>query len=427
MSDIVIDPATTPDNVIEAQIDCYSWMWSKSDAQCGGCLVRDRCITAIVTKRIPVFAKDKGGPLEPGDFENTECGSDAESASVLLQISKGKKIHDLLPGQYVTSPTPPATPPEEPTFTQPTPTPAPVKPAKKAAPKKVQAEAPVAVEPKPAKEPKAAKAAKEPKAPAAPSPSAEDEVEDEVMHATPAIEVEPTGASIHASPAEPVVANNKKKVPAVPKATAPTKKKAAKEAAPKKAVKKAPPAVVAPVPEKAPKKKKEAPMKKAAKPATNVVASEKEVASRAKKAKPPKFDKEAFDAAWERERSRSPAVAKVVPGTKLQKSYRGTDIEVEYQKGCVLFEGSKWPTLASVKNAVVGKKDYPRQNGGDGTRAMTDWSVPRFFQLGATKKAAPKDQSLAKKMGWSGPKKKPKVVKKTPPKKVAKKAAKKKG
>lgn len=371
MSDIVIDPATTPDNVIEAQIDCYSWMWSKSDAQCGGCLVRDRCITAIVTKRIPGFVAAKGGPLEPADFENTECQSDAESAAVLLQISKGKKISDLLPAQYVTAapvveaPPPPA---EEPTFTQP---PLPVKPAKKVAPKKAKKDdAPAAVE-----------------APAA-----------AVEAPAPVAEVEPVGASIHAPPPEPTAAP----VKATKEAEAP------KKAAP---VKKAAPPVVAPVPEtKAPKK--EAPMKKAAKPATtkatHAVASEKEVANRTKKAKAPKYDKDVFDAAWERERSRSPAVAKVAPGAKLQKSYRGTEVEVEYQKGFVLFEGSKWPTLASVKNAVVGKKDYPRQNGGDGTRAMTDWSVPRFFQLGATKKTSTKV-----------------VKKKETPKKVAKKATKK--
>jgi len=86
-------------------------------------------------------------------------------------------------------------------------------------------------------------------------------------------------------------------------------------------------------------------------------------------------------ALWTRERARSPTVAALQPGTDLSRVYCGVHVEVIYEDGFVSFAGQRWPTLSSVKTAVVGKKVYPSQYGDGKTRRMTDWSVPRFFHL----------------------------------------------
>jgi hypothetical protein len=96
----------------------------------------------------------------------------------------------------------------------------------------------------------------------------------------------------------------------------------------------------------------------------------------------PTFDAIAFRASWERERARSPAVAALALGQTLTKNYRGLEVCVQYCEGWVEWSGQRWPTLSSVKDAVVGLKDYPAQHGRPGSRAMTDWSTSRFFRLG---------------------------------------------
>jgi hypothetical protein len=152
----------------------------------------------------------------------------------------------------------------------------------------------------------------------------------------------------------------------------------------------------APSPKKA---KREAPMKKqtkaepkAAKSATKVAAPAKKAPAPVKKAAPTKVPAEDFASRWEKERTRSPQVGALKPGHVFEREYKDKTHKVTYQNGFVEYLGKKFPSLAAVMTEIVEIKTFKRADGKK--RTMSDWSVPRFFQLGA-KKAAPKKKAEA--------------------------------
>ena len=321
------DPTKAPDDKLRELYSCYGSMYSKDEAQCASCVVRDRCIALVVTDAIPKLRAQGQQTVE-----HLAAGLETDQGTVtdvLFQIEKGKAISALLPPQasgqtgLVTT----------------------------------------------AKVEKAAKAAKKKAAPQM----------TEV--------VETAKAAVQDALAEEKAASTSSEVTVSLESATNT------QVAPKKKAKKgsnthteeAQKGSATDGPKEEPVKAKKKVVAK--KPKGSMVrAQPKEVKARVDKTKAPKFDEGAFTAAWESERQRSPAVATLTPGTKLTKVYCGLNVDVTYRKGYVEWDGEKWPTLSAVKTAVVGKKAYPAQHGNGGTRQMTNWSVPRFFQIGATKK-----------------------------------------
>ena len=341
---------TMTDDELRATVSCYGYMFNKDEAECQRCAVRDRCIGVIVRETLPLLRQQGKQTV---DAIVDELGTNKSSVTdVLFQIEKGKPFSAVLPPQQ-NGVSPMASAPPVPTTIPP---PAAKVPAKK--------KGNAVVETKPA---------------------------EKIEEPTPQVETAPKKGT--KKKAEPKVAE-----PSPQQEGAADEPKTTKEE-PMKAV-------------GVKGKKKALSKKKKAEPKTTKTrANPKTVAARVDKVKPPAFDAAAFNAKWEAERARSPAVAALQPGAKLQKTYRGVDVSVTYRKGYVEWGDGKWPTLSQVKTAVVGLKEYPAQGDKSGQRKMTDWSVPRFFLLGAKKKPIVKKEA------------KPVVEKKAPPaKKPAPKA-----
>lgn len=332
----VIDPNQHPDSVLRSQFECYGIMWSKNEPMCGECVIRDRCITILTKATIPNLRKEHGNPdISAGEVAELN-GSDEESTQILFQITAGKKILDLLPPQMKVGDPPPPAPAPSPIVEPAAP---PVAKKAKATPpakKKVKAEPVKKVANKPLPPP----AQLELKAPSAPV-------------------AKPTAA---ASVPEAVVVSGKQP-----------------EDAP------------------SPKAKKEAPVKtkKPATPKAPAKAAKPAVAAPTKKAAPKKVTPDDLATRWEKERERTPAVMALKPGATFEREYKGKLHKVTYQKGHVDYLGKKYPSLAAVMTEIVEVKTFKRADGK--TRTMTDWSVPRFFQLGAKKPAKKAAKKKAKK------------------------------
>lgn len=186
----------------------------------------------------------------------------------------------------------------------------------------------------------------------------------------------------------------KKKAPAKKKAKAKAKKTTKKKAAAKKKAPAKKKAAAKKTTKKAPAKKKAAP-KKAAKKATAKKAAKKTAKkaapkkaapkkAKAKKSKPKKSGETMTR--FERERARSPKVAALKAGQKLTREYDGKTYTVEVKKDHYVLKGlkggaQKHETLYATVVAIAGTKDYDRQGGGSGTRAMSNWSSPKFWKL----------------------------------------------
>lgn len=98
------------------------------------------------------------------------------------------------------------------------------------------------------------------------------------------------------------------------------------------------------------------------------------------------WDPKHNESRWLRERKRSPLIAKLLPGMKINKKWRGTIYSVIVHKGYYLYNDTEYPTLYSVVVAITGTKPCPKQKRRDGTmptgtRQLTSWSATRFFGL----------------------------------------------
>ena len=127
-----------------------------------------------------------------------------------------------------------------------------------------------------------------------------------------------------------------------------------------------------------------------------------ELATRKKKKPPPKKKKakakaspkadpvdllaqDQFARDHEREKKRSPLIARLSPGVILSRVYKKEEYEVIVRKGRYEFNGQSYPTLYSIVMEITGGRTYNRQvirgQQREGTRVMSNWSATRFFKL----------------------------------------------
>jgi hypothetical protein len=104
-----------------------------------------------------------------------------------------------------------------------------------------------------------------------------------------------------------------------------------------------------------------------------------------------KRDKKYDLSRWERERKRSPIIAKLTPGMRLSRKWKGKLTETVVRKGYYIYDDVKYPTLYSVVVAITGTRSSPKQKRADGTRPagtrqLTSYSAVRFFGLDKPKK-----------------------------------------
>ncbi len=69
---------------------------------------------------------------------------------------------------------------------------------------------------------------------------------------------------------------------------------------------------------------------------------------------------------WERERTRSPLIARLTPGMVLRREHKDVRYEVKVVSDGYSYDDTKYPTLYSVTKAITG---------------ATAWSAARFFNL----------------------------------------------
>lgn len=81
---------------------------------------------------------------------------------------------------------------------------------------------------------------------------------------------------------------------------------------------------------------------------------------------------------WEAERARNEAVGLLVPGLKLHRAFKGTTYEVDVRLGYYVFRGERYPTLASVTDAITGTPARPVA-GTKRQKRKSNWSASRFW------------------------------------------------
>lgn len=356
----IIDPRKWNDAKIRKEFECYGVSFDPEEGDCQGCLVRDRCIRKIALK-IPKILEEAGEGRDVDDGTIAERIGDCEESTVtlgrrLLGYFESKKVKD--PGsarervvyrdrwkkgtegnpiETVLGLPPQAGPSEEDT-----------KLLKEAGEEESDGE------------PEGAEVIEFPTA----TKVKEEEEAPKQKKKAPTKKKAPKPPPEMKEPApEPEEAAKKK---AATKKKAPAKKAAAKKttkkaAAKKKAPAKKAPTRKAPVPKKSGKKaaKKKAPTKKVSAPKT----------------------KESPASRFERERRRSPKVAALRPGQRLKREYKGETHVVTVAKSHYTYRGEQYATLYSIVMAITGAHEYARQGGQGGTRVMSNWSVPKFFQL----------------------------------------------
>ncbi len=89
---------------------------------------------------------------------------------------------------------------------------------------------------------------------------------------------------------------------------------------------------------------------------------------------------------WERERKRTPLIAKLTPGMVIPWAYKGESGKVTVRKGYYSYQGEKYPTLYSLVKLLAGVKKFPKQLKADGsrpkgTRELVAYSAVKFFKL----------------------------------------------
>lgn len=88
---------------------------------------------------------------------------------------------------------------------------------------------------------------------------------------------------------------------------------------------------------------------------------------------------------WNRERARSPLIARLTPGMVIRKKYKGNHYEVAVLSDGYSYKDVKYPTLYAAMVAITGKVEGPnRIKDGKrlpGTRMGTTFSSARFFNL----------------------------------------------
>ena len=94
-----------------------------------------------------------------------------------------------------------------------------------------------------------------------------------------------------------------------------------------------------------------------------------------------------WDKRYQRER-KNKWVAKLRPGMKLKREYKGETYEVLVLKKFYKFRGQVYPTGYSITKEITGTKEAPRQldkngNRPQGTRQLCNWSFVKFFNLKA--------------------------------------------
>lgn len=88
-----------------------------------------------------------------------------------------------------------------------------------------------------------------------------------------------------------------------------------------------------------------------------------------------------FPSRWARERRRSPEIAAVKVGETVSREFHGVTYEALCCEGHWLFQGKQYPTLYTVVLAITGPREYPRSDGAQERRSMSNWSAARFFRL----------------------------------------------
>jgi hypothetical protein len=88
----------------------------------------------------------------------------------------------------------------------------------------------------------------------------------------------------------------------------------------------------------------------------------------------------------QREKDRNSYIARLRPGMKLRRFWKGQTHEVIVLKRSYRYRGREYPTLQSITTEIVGTKPYPKQQRLDGTippgvRYLCPWSAIRFFRL----------------------------------------------
>lgn len=323
---------------------CYGEYWEGLEGSaCMACHIKGDCLARFATGKLVKVQQQLGEKATPKAI--AEATGIAEAAIVLaLQFQKNVGLNKSSAPKEAEAPAPPMQEPE------------PMMPPPQ--------DAPVVTEPPP------------------PPPISEEEPG------------EPEGSSVDGEEAiqkegtenvkKPKKASKKpaKKAVAKPKKTA---KKPAKKTAKKSAKK----------PAKKPAKKKTAaknpPMAgTSAKPVTVPAKPKKgkSATSASEQAGDRTWSPEHDQSRWERERERSPVLAKLKPGQKLRREWplkSGEQVEVKVLKGRYRFQGKDYPTLYSVVKEITGTKLHQKQLRPDGSRPegkrkLSAWSATKFFR-----------------------------------------------
>jgi hypothetical protein len=376
----VLDPRQWNDKKIQREYECYGSAFEDDtdegdESVCmGTCLVRDRCIM-IIARKIPGIETQKLGKsaVDNGQTADDADVAEAMGAECVDGITLGRKLLPLLARNKGGHPTGKwredveGNPIEALIGPQAEPTPELAEAL--AAQRKGVAPEPPTVETKPAEGGGLSlvlggasdEDAKE-------VSSAEESDSDELSLPDGTVVVEVTVGDENAK--DTGMSRNKKKVAAK---KAPVKKKAA---AKKKTVAK----------KKAVAAKKVVAKKKVAK---KVVSKKKAVSkktSATKKTAPKKAPAKKKGigevmSRFARERSRSPKVAALKTGTVLKRVYEGKEWKVTVLRDGYKMSGRKYETLYATVVHITGTKDFARQGDGGGTRAMANWSSPKFWKL----------------------------------------------
>jgi len=96
-----------------------------------------------------------------------------------------------------------------------------------------------------------------------------------------------------------------------------------------------------------------------------------------------------YGARFERERSKSPLIAGLEPGTTLTRPWKGQDRTVVVHEDHYSYQGNKFPTLYAVTKEITGTVEYESKSKKDPReqRKLCQWSAARFWKLKQKEKA----------------------------------------
>ena len=114
---------------------------------------------------------------------------------------------------------------------------------------------------------------------------------------------------------------------------------------------------------------------------------------------PPKLTDAELRTLWEAERRQSEHIRALQPGTIVRHTFidKRPPVVATYQEGCVIWNGQKWPSLASIRDAA---SPPVLRNVRGIERLHPNFSVAKFFTLGRKSVAQATKQLRNALKGW---------------------------